>query len=532
MTIKLPRRGFVAGTAAGLMLPSIARAQKATTLKFIPQIDLAFLDPHWTTAYVTRNHGYMVYDTLYGQDGKFQVSPQMVAGHTVEADGKLWRLTLRPGLFWHDGTPVLARDCVASIRRWSKRDAFGGTMMAYTDELSAPDDRTIQFRLKKPFPLLPAALGRPGSPMPAMMPERLANTDPFKQITEIIGSGPYRYKADERVAGSFNAYTRFEKYQPRPDGTPDWTAGQKITHFDRVEWTTIPDAGTAANALLNGEHDWLELPQTDLLGLLKKNPKVRVATNDPTGGTEMMRMNQVQPPFNNPEIRRIVMAGFDQAEFMQSIVGDDSAMYYAPLGIFCPGTPMASTAGLEALKPGRRDYAKIKEALKKAGYAGETVALIVPSDYPALKNMSDVAADSMKKMGMTVDYIATDWSTMLQRRNKREPVAQGGWSAFITGWTGVDHLNPAGHIAMRGNGNDAGAWPGWCVSPEIERLRDAWFDAPNEAAQHDICEKIQLQALLDVPYVPLGQYLQPTAFRAEITGVLPGFATMWSVRRA
>ena len=529
------RRGLIAGSAATLALPSIARAQKASTLKLIPQIDLAFLDPHWTTAYVTRNYGYMVFDTLYGQNGRFEVSPQMVEGHTVEADGKLWKLSLRPGLFWHDGAPVLARDCVASIKRWAKRDAFGGTLMAYTDELSAPDDRTIQFRLKKPFPLLPAALGKPGSPMPAMMPERLAITDPFKQITEIVGSGPFRFKADERVAGSMNVFTRFEKYVPRaalPGGAmPDWTAGPKVVHFDRVEWTTVPDNGTAASALQSGEQDWLELPQSDLLGLLRKNAKIKVIANDPTGGTEMMRMNALQPPFNNPAVRRIVMASFDQAEFMQSIVGDDTSMYYTPLGIFCPGTPMASMAGLEPLKSGKRDYAKLKEELKQAGYAGETVALLVPTDYPALKNMSDVAADTMRRIGMTVDYIATDWSTMLQRRNKKDPVAQGGWSAFITGWTGVDHLNPAGHIALRGNGRDPSAWPGWCVSPEIERLRDAWFDAPDEAAQHAICEKIQVQAMQDVPYVPLGQYSQPTAFRTDIAGVLPGFATFWNVRR-
>lgn len=530
----MQRRSLITGAAVmagSLALPSIGRAQKASTLKLIPQIDLAFLDPHWTTAYVTRNYGYAVYDTLYGQDGKFQVSPQMVAGHTVENDGKLWKLTLRDGLWWHDGTKVLARDCVASIKRWAKRDAFGGSLMAVTDELTAPDDKTIQFRLKKPFPLLPAALGKPGSPMPAMMPERIANTDPFTQITEFIGSGPYRYLASERVAGSFNAFAKFEKYVPRPDGALEWTSGPKVVHFDRMEWTTIPDNGTAASALQNGEHDWLEFPQSDLLPLLRKNSKVKVVINDPTGGTEMMRMNHLQPPFTNPLIRQIVMESIDQAEVMQAIVGDDPSMYYAPLGIFCPGTPMASMAGLDPLKPGKRDYAKLKERLKAAGYANEKVALLVAMDYPQLKAMSDVCADTMKRIGINVDYIATDWSTMLQRRNKKDPLDKGGWSAFITGWTGVDHLNPAGHIALRGNGDQPSSWPGWCVSPQIESLRDAWFDAPDEAAQHAICEKIQLQAMKDVPYVPLGQYAQPTAYRTDITGVLSGFATFWNVRR-
>jgi peptide/nickel transport system substrate-binding protein len=513
-----------------LALPSVARSQKLTTLKFIPQIDLSFLDPHWTTAYVTRNHGYLVFDTLYGQDGNFKVSPQMVEGHVVENDGKTWKLTLRQGLLWHDGEKVLARDCVASIKRWAKRDAFGDTLMATTDELSAPDDRTIQFRLKRPFPLLPDALGKSPSPMCAMMPERLANTDPFKQITEIVGSGPYRYVQDERVQGSRNVYQRFEKYVPREGGTPDWTAGPKVTHFDRVEWTTIPDASTAAAALQSGEQDWWEYLTHDLMPLLSKNPKIKVAVLDPTGGTEMMRTNCLQKPFDNPAIRRAMLWAFDQAEFMQAIVGNNPEMYYTPLGTFCPHTPMASDAGLEPMK-GKRDYDKVKEMLKQAGYAGEKVVLMVPSDYVTLKALGDVAADSMQRVGMNVDYVVTDWGSMLQRRNKKDPVDQGGWSAFVTGWNGTDHLNPAGHIALRGNGDSPSAWPGWCVSPKLEELRNAWFAASDLASQQKICQDIQRQAMIDVPYVPLGQYIQPTAYRSDLTGILNGFATFWSVRR-
>jgi peptide/nickel transport system substrate-binding protein len=285
----MKRRSFLAAGAAGLVAstaaPSVTRAQKQTTLKFIPQIDLSFLDPHWTTAFVTRNHGYLVFDTLYGVDGSYKASPQMVEGHTIENDGKLWKLTLRPGLMWHDGERVLARDCTASIRRWAKRDAFGDALMLATEELSAPDDRTIQFRLKRPFPLLADALGKSPSPMCAMMPERLANTDPFKQITDIVGSGPYRYKADERVSGAFNAYERFTGYKPREGGAPDWTSGPKIANFDRIEWRTTPEAASAAAALQNGEVDWWEYATHDLLPLLRRNKNVRVAVQDPTGGT-------------------------------------------------------------------------------------------------------------------------------------------------------------------------------------------------------------------------------------------------------
>ena len=530
----MKRRSFLASAGAAtatLALPGVVRAQAQSTLKFIPQIDLTFLDPHWTTAYVTRNHGYMVFDTLYGQDGKYKTSPQMVAGHTVENDGKLWKLTLRDGLLWHDGERVLARDCVASIKRWAKRDAFGDALMQATDELTATDDKTIQFRLKRPFPLLPDALGKSPSPMCAMMPERIANTDPFKQITEIIGSGPFRYKADERVQGSRNVYEKFDKYKPREGGTPDWTAGPKVVHFDRVEWTTIPDASTASAALQSGEQDWWEYLTHDLMPLMKRDAKIKVAVQDPTGGVERMRPNHLQPPFNNPGVRRALMYAINQADFMQAIVGDNPDMYYTPLGMFCPGTPMASDVGLEPLK-GPRDYAKVKEMLKAAGYNGEKTVLMVPSDYVTLKALGDVAADMMGKCGMNVDYVVTDWGSMLQRRNKKEPIAQGGWSAFVTGWAGTDHINPAGHIALRGNGDQPSSWPGWCVSPELERLRNAWFEAPNLASQQKICQDMQRQAMQDVPYFPLGQYQQPTAYRADLTGVNNGFATFWNVRRA
>ncbi len=198
------RRSLLKGLGAaglGLAAPSIAAAQGARVLKFIPHADLTVLDPIWTTAYVTRNHGYLVYDTLFGMDSSYKTSPQMAEGMTVENDGKLVRITLRNGLKFHDGEKVLAKDCVASIQRWGKRDTFGQTLMAVTDELSAPDDKTIQFRLKRAFPLLPDALAKPPSNFAAMMPERLAKTDAFTQITEVVGSGPFKFVAKERNAG-------------------------------------------------------------------------------------------------------------------------------------------------------------------------------------------------------------------------------------------------------------------------------------------------------------------------------------------
>ena len=519
--------GLAAGLAAGLARPAVARAASATTLRFVPQIDLAFLDPHWTTANVTRNHGQMVFDTLYGCDTSYRPMPQMLEGHVTAADGLEWRLVLRPGLVWHDGAPVLARDCVASIRRWAKRDAFGGNLMRATDELSASDDRTIRFRLNKPFPLLPDALGKPAAYMCAMMPERLALTDPGTQVTEMVGSGPFRYVPDERLQGSRNVYARFEGYVPRPSGVVDWFSGPKVVHYDRVEWTTIPDGATAAAALQAGEQDWWEQATPDLLPLLRRARGITVETMDPSGTVGMMRPNHLQPPFDNPAIRRAVLGVIDQAAMMQAVVGDDPGMYHVPVGVFTPGTPMASEAGLGAL--GGRDPAAVAAAIRAAGYAGETVALLVPTDYLHMQLMGEVFADTLRRVGMTVEFVATDWATMLQRRTNKGPVGKGGWSGFVTSWTGSDWLNPSTHISLRGNG-EAG-YPGWSTSPRTETLIQDWFAAPDVQARQVVCRDIQVQCMEDVPYYPLGQFAVMTAHRG-ITGVLKGFATFWNVRPA
>lgn len=526
----MQRRTFLASTAASLAAPRIAGAQNARVLKFIPQSDVTVLDPIWTTAYVTRNHGYMIFDTLFGTDGDFNASPQMASGMTTEDDGKRVRITLRDGLKFHDGTPVLARDCVASIKRWGQRDTFGQTILQFTDELTAADDKTIQFRLKRSFPLLAVGLGKSPTNFPAMMPERLAQTDAFKQVTEMVGSGPYRFKADERVVGSLAVYERFADYVPSPVGKPDWTAGPKIVNFDRVEWHVIPDAGTAAAALQSGEVDWWENPTSDLLPLLRKVPGMTVEVQDPTGLMGSMRLNHLTAPFNNPAIRRAILKGIDQKDFMIASIGDDPKNYHVPAGIFCPQSPMATDAGLEVFTS-KRDYDAVKKEIAAAGYKGEKTVLLVPTDFPILKALADVAADELQKCGLNVDYQSMDWGTVVQRRAKKDTIEQGGWSAFCTFWAGLDQFNPVGHAFLRGIGEGVGSAPGWPTSARIEELRDQWIAAPDVAAQKALAKELQLQALQDVPYVPLGQELISTAYRG-LTGVLNGFVMFWNVRKA
>jgi peptide/nickel transport system substrate-binding protein len=522
----LSRRSFLAASGAALAMPSLARAADARTLKFIPQSDLTILDPIWTTAYVTRNHGLMVFDTLYGIDGSYAAKPQMVAGHTVENDGREWRLTLRPGLKFHDGAPVLARDCVASIQRWGKRDAMGQTLIAYTDEIAAPDDRTIRFRLKKPFALLPDALGKVGSSICAIMPERLAKTDAFTQVTEMVGSGPFRFKADERVVGSRIVYERFADYVPREDGPLEWISGPKRVFLDRVEWHVIPDQGTAASAMQAGEMDWWEYPSADLIPTLKGQ---KTPVTDPTGYIGCLRLNELQRPFDNPAVRRVLLSVVNQTDFMQSITGtEDPKLIHVPTGFFCPQLPMASTVGLEVFQ-GNRDFAGAKKALAAAGYKGEKVVLMGASDLPNLKAIADVAADMLQRAGFNLDYQVMDWGSVVQRRAKKDSVENGGWSAFGTFWAGLDQANPAVSSFLRGTGESAAI--GWPKSERIEALRQDWLDAPDLEAQKRIAAEIQRQALVDVPYVPLGQYFYSTAFQPNVTGILDGVPVFWNVKK-
>ena len=526
------RRTFLAASAATtLALPGATRAASKQVLNFVPQADLAVLDPILTTAGVTRSHGYLVFDTLYGVTGPedgFKAMPQMAAGHRVEDDGKTWKVTLRDGLAFHDGQKVLARDCVASIRRWGERDTFGQALIARIDEVSASDDKTITFRLKRSFPMLPDALGKLAASICAIMPERLASADPYKQITEMVGSGPYRFKADERVQGSLFVYERFAGYQPRQDSDTNWTSGPKVAHFDRIEWHIIPDAATASAALQSGEVDWWELPSSDLLPVLQRSGKVRVAITEPTGNYGLLRPNHLYPPFDNPAIRRALLGAIDQNEFMVAVIGDDSSLRKTPSGFFPPSSPMASDKGMAVLT-GKRDYEQVRRDLLTAGYRGEKIVFMAPQDVPNQKAMSEVAADMMQRVGMNVDYQAVDWGTIMQRRTSKAAPDHGGWNVFCTRFLGVEVASPAVNSSLRSNG--AQAWFGWPTSPRIEALREQWLDAPDLAAQQTLAAEIQGQAFEDVPYYPLGLYYNPTAYRGDLSGIVNGGPFFWNVRR-
>jgi peptide/nickel transport system substrate-binding protein len=522
------RRRTLLGTlpAIALARPAIAQGTAARTLRFVPQANLTSPDPIWTTANVTRNHAYMIWDTLYGLDADLQPRPQMCAGHEVSADQLTWRFTLRDGLVFHDGAPVRAADCIASIDRWSKRDAFGQIMAARVAEMRALDDHRFELHLTKPFPLVTMAIANNNC---FIMPERVAKTDPFKQIDEIIGSGPYRFVRNEWVAGSRAVYTRFDKYQSRAEA-PSFTAGAKIVHFDRVEWQVMPDPATAGAALQAGEVDWLEQPLIDLLPLMRRNPALRVVTNDPFGVIGVIVFNHLQPPFDNVKLRRALLPAVDQAEFVAAVMGNEASSAKTGVGVFTAGSPIATTVGLDALT-GPRDVARARQLVQESGYHNERVVLLSPSDYPSLQAVAQVTNAVYQRVGLNVDYASTDWGTVISRRASKEPVAKGGWSTFVTTSDGLGLANPIGNNMIRGSGLNG--WFGWPTSPRLVGLREAWLDAPNLAAQRKIAEDIQLTVWDEVPYIPVGQWSLPIAYRTSLTGILRSpYPTFWNVSKS
>src|SRR3954452_22702918 len=387
------RRRDLLKTTPLLFTPALARAD-TLPLRFIPNANLTSLDPIWTTALVAQAHGYLVYDTLYGIDASNRLQPQMCAGHDVSADELTWTFTLRDGLAFHDGEKVLARDCVMSLKRWASRDSFGQQLTRVANEIVAVDDRRFQIRLKKPFRQMLYGLGARSC---FMMPERMAKTPASEQVKETIGSGPFRFLPGEWVSGAHAGYSRFDGYVPRQEA-PSFYSGGKVAKFERVEWIVQPDAATAAAALQKGEVDWVEQPLIDLCPMLRTSPGVLVAVNAPCGWQPIIALNPLNPPFDNPKLRRALLPALDQQAFITAVIGDQGDLGHVPGGYFADGQPMASHAGLEVLtRP--RDLPLAKRLVAEAGYNGEPVVLLSPSDRPVYSQISYVARELFQKIG-------------------------------------------------------------------------------------------------------------------------------------
>src|SRR5215467_7937005 len=405
-------------------------AVEAETLHVVMHSDLKIVDPIWTTAYITRNHGYMIYDTLFATDANGKVQPQMVDKYTVSPDGLVYTLTLRDGLLWHDGTPVTSEDCVASIKRWGAKDALGQKMMSFVKDFTVVDPKTFRINLNSPTGLVLLGLGKPSSAAPFMMPKRVADTSPNEQISDFTGSGPFVFKKDEWKPGDKAVYVKFDKYKPRSE-PPSGMAGGKVVKVDRIEWRAMVDQQQIVNALIAGEIDYVEAPSHDLLPLLTEDPNIHLVDYNPLGFQYTFRPNHLHKPFNNPKVRQALLYAFNQTDFLQATIGNPS-YYKTCKAMFVCGTPLASEKGMDGLL--ESNFTKAKELLKEAGYDGTPIVLLHSTDLQILANLAPVAKQLMEKAGFTVDMQSMDWQTVVARRVKKEPASAGGWHAMITSW--------------------------------------------------------------------------------------------------
>jgi peptide/nickel transport system substrate-binding protein len=520
------RRDVLGGLAiAAVSFPVIAQSVKPKTLRVIKNQSLGSIDPIWTTAAATIDLGFMVFDELLGVDANYVPKAQMVEGWSTEDDGKVYIFKLREGLKFHDGEPVRAVDCVESIRRWSVRDVAGQSVAAATNAMDVIDDHSFRIRLKTPFPLLLDSLAKL-SPMPCfIMPERIAKTDPFKQIGEAIGSGPFKFLKDEWVSGQRAVFAKFDDYLPRSEPASG-LAGGRVVKVDRIEWSFISDAATAAAAMQSGEQDYWDIVPPDLVPLLKQSGNLNVGPRLTSGVYYTFVMNHLQVPFNNPAIRQALAMGVDQSTYLMAATGGIPEDGGTCTSFYTCDSPNASDAGAEVLK--QRNVAKAAAALKAAGYAGEKVVFIGASDPPALAAITQVSDDLLRRIGFNVEFVATDFAGMIQRRVNKDTVEKGGWSAFNSTYGGIDMRNPAINALLRGAGPNS--WFGWPTNPRLEELRSQWFVLTNADEKVRVAREIQVEAFKTLPYIPLCYSSPATAWSKKLTGVTKGpIATFWDI---
>jgi peptide/nickel transport system substrate-binding protein len=503
-----------AALAVFALVASSSALAQGTVLRVVPHSNLAILDPIWTTAYMSRNHGYMIYDTLFGTDENAKIKPQMVESWTVSDDNRLWTFKLRKGLEFHDGKPVTGEDVIASLQRWGKRDAMGSALMTFVQRMDTPAPDTFRIFLGESCGFVLEALGKPSSNVPFIMPKRIAETDAFKQIEEHIGSGPYVFKRDEFKPGDKAVYLKNTKYVPRSE-PPSGSTGGKHVYVDRVEWNlALRDAQAQVNALQKGEVDIIESLPFDHYETVKADATLQIPKYDKVGLQYMARFNHLNKPFDNAKVRQAAIAAFAQEPFLRAQVGVKELYRTCPSMFIC-NTPYGSTAGSELQS--KSSMKKAQDLLKASGYDGTPIVLMKPTDLAAIQKLPDVAAQLLRQAGFKVDLQAMDWQTLVGRRAKKDPIDKGGWHMFITAWQAFDVWSPIANPTMDTRGEKSG-WFGWASDDKLIELRAQFMRASDEPAKKKLADQIHARAFEIATHAPLGEFDQPMAARKNISG--------------
>lgn len=519
--------GAAACTAAAFTLPNgLAQARNpAGVLRVVPSSNITVLDPVWTTAYVTIAHGYMIYDTLFGTDAKGVVKPQMVDKWSASPDQATWTFTLRDGLEFHDGKAVTSEDVIASLLRWTSRDAMGGVMARFVEQYEAVDAKTFRIRFKEPFGLTLEVLGKQGAPA-FIMPKRIASTPGTEQIKEHIGSGPYVFVPEEFKPGAKVVYRRNAKYRPRAEAASGTTGGKNV-YVDQVEWVVIRDPQTQLNALLAGEIDMITVPASEQYPTIRTAAHVDLVDMQPEGYQYTLRFNFLHAPFDNVLVRRAAMLALGQEQVLRTQVGSPGMYRYCRSLFPCGTTYESDNTG--AFR-GVANAEAARKLLAQAGYKGEPIVLLRPTDLPALAKAPLVVKQQLEQAGFQVDLQSMDWQTLVTRRARKDPPAQGGWNAFITFAVAADNANPI--VMMMMNAQGPKGWFGWHEDPELEKIKLDFVKAKSDAGRRRVAELAQLRAIDQVTHVNLGQFNAPAAVRSTVKGIVPaGMSVYWNIRK-
>ncbi|SJM35372.1 ABC transporter substrate-binding protein [Mesorhizobium delmotii] len=519
------KAGLAAGTAVSM--PSVLRAQTAPsdarTVRMV-RIDLSLFDPYYTTADITADHALAIYDTLFAPDSKLLPQPQMVEKWGVSDDKKTYTLELRDGLGWHDGTPVTAADCVASIRRWGQT-ANGKLAMKRAGDISKKDDKTFTIVLKEPLGLLTELLT--GT---FVMREKDADRPATEQVTANIGSGPFKFNQALAKPGASFTYDRNEKYIARKD-LPDGLAGAKTVKVDRVIWNNIADQQTALAALQAGEIDFLNSPPADFYSVIESDPNLELQVLNEAGYNMFLRMNHLQKPFDNVKARQAMLHLIDQEAFL-SVVAPDPKYGHTVASIFGNSSPYSNDENTGWFKKGG-DPEKAKHLFQEAGYAGEKVVILQPTSWASASNAAQLLADSLRKIGVNTELAPSDWGGVVARRAKKDPVETGGWSVFITDSADYDFTNPVSAAFLTADGEKG--WFGWPKSDEYEALRAKWADVATLEERRALAREMQRVWWDLVGFVFLGRAVSPIARRKTLTGLIGtpvGRLPMWNMQKA
>jgi peptide/nickel transport system substrate-binding protein len=495
-----------------LLAPISGASAADKVLRVVPHADLKVLDPHTNTATITIMHGQMIYDTLFAWDSKLRPKPQMVESYQISPDRLVYTFTLRPGLKFHDGQPVRTSDVIPSLKRWMVRDTIGQALASFLTTIEATDDKTFVIRVKEPFAFVEMALGATAS---VIMRAQDAATDPFKAVTETIGSGPFRFVRSEWNPGAKIVYEKNPDYVPRAEPA-DGLAGGKVVKLDRVEWTILPDPFTKSTALQSGEIDIIDQLPHDQIPILEHASGIvigRVPVIDTYG---IIRPNHLYPPFDNPKARQALAFAVNQQEYASAAFGDPK-WWRECWSFFVCDSANGTEAGSEDHH--HQDLARAKALLAEAGYKGEKIVLITTGEIPSISALGDVTADNLKKIGVNVELAVSDWGTMVARRAKKDPPGQGGWNLFHTTVGGAGMSSPLTNFAI--NSSCAGDnWFGWPCDPKTEELRSAYIRAAEEGPSRAALEALHRHLWEALPDIPVGQYIQPWAWRSNVSGVL------------